>query len=417
MKVFHFLFTASCGPAIQALAEQVAPGDVVVVALDNSVRQQVTKVIRKQFIEKADAMPELAALADDFKLAAPAVEYAAYVDRAMDRMEIFLYEGMTLRMEGDDFRYYLTAMVVDLAARAVSSLIPGSQMFDGRSLVISSEGGIEQEATVARLKELPADRVSVVAGGFGRGDAGETVALRRTGSEVTAAMVAAARGADQLVFIVWNYDPAGITALSYEEAAQRFAVGRPVYPPALYPARRCGIPVVIKDVDGSVLMNISGEVAVRKDAIAGVICSEPMNLFTIIGTGLQGTVGVASSIFGALAARRVNIHFISQALSEYSITFAVAQSQTAAAEAALNEVLAAATSPDLYFTSCPVAILSVYGGQMLNRPGVSGKVYGALGAAGVNVLASSQGGEQLSISIVVAAEDASAAEAALSALV
>ena len=417
MKVFHFLFTASCRSAAQSLAGQVAPGDVVVVALDNSVRQQVTRVIRKQFVEKADATPELAALADDFKLTALAADYAAYVDRAMDRMEIFLYEGMTLRMEGEDFRYYLTAMVVDLAARAIASLIPGSQVFDGRSLVMSSEGGIEQEATVARMKELPSDVVSVVTGGFGHGDAGETVALRRTGSEVTAAMIAAARGADQLVFLVWNYDPAGITSLSYEEAAQRFAVGRPVYPPALYPARQNSIPVVIQDAEGPVLMNISGEVAVRKDAIAGVICSDPMDLFTIVGTGLQGTVGVASSIFGALAARRVNIHFISQALSEYSITFAVAQSQTAAAEEALKEVIAAATSPDLYYSSCPVAILSVYGGQMLNRPGVSGKVYGALGAAGINVLASSQGGEQLSISIVVASADAAAAEAALSALV
>ena len=156
---------------------------------------------------------------------------------------------------------------------------------------------------------------------------------------------------------------------------------------------------------------------VRKDGIAGVICSEEMELYTVFGTGLLGTIGVASSIFGALAEAGVNIHFISQALSEYSITFAVSSHQTEKAEKALKKIIAASTSPDLYFDRCAVAVLSVYGSQMQNRPGVSGKVFGALGAAGVNILASSQGGEQLSISIVVAASDAAAAKAALEKLV
>ena len=53
---------------------------------------------------------------------------------------------------------------------------------------------------------------------------------------------------------------------------------------------------------------------------------------------------------------------------------------------------------------------------MRNVPGISGKVYSALGRAGINVIASSQGGEELSISIVVAEKDVEAAEKLLSIL-
>ena len=220
------------------------------------------------------------------------------------------------------------------------------------------------------------------------------------------------------MFVVDGYAPEAKATLTYEEAAQRFAAGRPVFPPALYPAKRSGIPVVLEALDGTRLLTIQGQVEdVRKEGIAGVICSEGMDLYTVFGTGLLGSIGVASKIFGALADAGVNIHFISQALSEYSITFAVAHPQSEKAETALQHVIASSTSPDLYFDRCAVAILSVYGSQMQNRPGVSGKVFGALGAAGVNILASSQGGEQLSISIVVAAADAGAAKAALEGLV
>ncbi len=417
MKVFHFPFTPTA-TAARPLAGQVSAGDVVIVSLDRPVRRLVEQIITTQFTLKTDATALLQTLANSFKEAAPFPEYVAYVDKVVARMEVFLYEGMTLQMKGNDFLYYLSALVTELAAKAVGAYIPGSQVYDGRSLIVSSEGEIEREASEARLKELPADAVSVIAGGFGLGVAGETVTLRRTGSEVMAGMVAAVRGASELVFLVDGYAPEAKATLTYEEAAQRFAAGRPVFPPALYPVKRSGIPVVLEGMDGARLLTIQDQVEdVRRDGIAGVICSEEMDLYTVYGTGLLGSIGVASKIFGALADAGVNIHFISQALSEYSITFAVAHPQSEKAEKALQHVIAASTSPDLYFERCAVAILSVYGSQMQNRPGVSGKVFGTLGAAGVNILASSQGGEQLSISIVVAEADAVVARAALEGLV
>jgi aspartokinase len=53
-----------------------------------------------------------------------------------------------------------------------------------------------------------------------------------------------------------------------------------------------------------------------------------------------------------------------------------------------------------------VGIVTVYGDRMKNVPGTSGKVYGALGAAGISIIAAAQGGEELSISMAVDAAEA-----------
>ncbi len=51
---------------------------------------------------------------------------------------------------------------------------------------------------------------------------------------------------------------------------------------------------------------------------------------------------------------------------------------------------------------------------MRNLPGTSGAVFSKLGAAGINIIASAQGGEELSISLVVAAQDVDKAAEILS---
>ena len=52
-----------------------------------------------------------------------------------------------------------------------------------------------------------------------------------------------------------------------------------------------------------------------------------------------------------------------------------------------------------------VGIVTVFGSKMRNVSGTSAAVFGKLGAAGVNIIASAQGGEELSISLVVDAAD------------
>jgi aspartate kinase len=64
-----------------------------------------------------------------------------------------------------------------------------------------------------------------------------------------------------------------------------------------------------------------------------------------------------------------------------------------------------------------VSIVTIVGAGMRGTPGISGKVFSALGHQGVNVIAIAQGSSECSISIVVAANDTALAVSQIHALI
>ena len=269
---------------------------------------------------------------------------------------------------------------------------------------------VDRVLTDQAIAALPRKGVTFIAGGFGRKVTGETVSLGRGGSELTANIFGAVLQAGSVRCYVPEFRDETLSALSYEEAAQRFAQDGPVYPPALLPAKKAGLNL---EVIGETSLRIApADALTGGKGITGVVVSGPMNLLTVYGTGLLGSVGISSAIFGLLAGKGINIHFISQSLSEYSISFAVKRTDAAMAEEAIRSLICGQLT-DLSYDNRAVEIVSVFGQRMKHVPGISGKVYSALGEAGVNVIASSQGGEELSISIVVEEADAALAREAL----
>jgi aspartate kinase len=64
-----------------------------------------------------------------------------------------------------------------------------------------------------------------------------------------------------------------------------------------------------------------------------------------------------------------------------------------------------------------VAIITVVGVGMIHTPGVSGRIFTALGEGDVNVIAIAQGSSEVSISMVVDAQEAETAVKRLHALI
>ena len=64
-------------------------------------------------------------------------------------------------------------------------------------------------------------------------------------------------------------------------------------------------------------------------------------------------------------------------------------------------------------TDQPVAVVAAVGDRMRGTPGIAATVFGALGSAGINVIAISQGSSERNISLVVAEPDAAEAVRAL----
>jgi aspartokinase/homoserine dehydrogenase 1 len=129
-----------------------------------------------------------------------------------------------------------------------------------------------------------------------------------------------------------------------------------------------------------------------------------------------GIPGVAHKLFGALRAVDVSVVMISQASSEHSICFAVPQAQADLAKRTVAETFFAemqrgeVQTVDSRASCCIVAMV---GDGMIERLGMSGKFFSALGKAGVNIRAIAQGSSERNISAVIEQHEATKALRAL----
>jgi aspartokinase len=107
---------------------------------------------------------------------------------------------------------------------------------------------------------------------------------------------------------------------------------------------------------------------------------------------------------------------ISQASSENNICFVVNSKEVPPVLRALRKALELDImlgNVEDVSSDDSIAVVAVVGDRMKGTPGIAGRVFGALGTAGVNVIAISQGSSELNISLIVPASDAVAAVGAI----
>jgi aspartate kinase len=127
-------------------------------------------------------------------------------------------------------------------------------------------------------------------------------------------------------------------------------------------------------------------------------------LINVNGAQMIGRPGVARAIFTALAEREVNVMMISQGSSEANISIIVELDHMETAAEALKPMVEQGIVREV--TANPdVAAVAVVGAGMIGTPGISGRIFTALGLAGVNIMMISQGSSEVNISFVVKESD------------
>jgi len=269
-----------------------------------------------------------------------------------------------------------------------------------------------------RLQQKGRHRVVPVVTGFiGSTEDGRTTTIGRNGSDYTAAILGAALKAS--VIEIWtdvdgilSADPRAVPSafvlpqMSYEEAMELSYFGAKVLHPAtIAPAVAKKIPIIIKntfhpEAPGTLI----SEGTENWEGVAkGITSVDEIALLSLRGMGMVGVPGTAERLFRSLASHHVNVILISQASSEHTICFAVAKSdlvhaRRAVAEEFRYELQSKLTSLDERPNQSIVAIV---GEGMKGAPGVSGKVFQALGRNNVNVSAIAQGASERNISFVI----------------
>src|SRR5580765_3316768 len=272
--------------------------------------------------------------------------------------------------------------------------------------------------------------IPVVTGFIGATDDGQTTTIGRNGSDYSASIVGAAVGAS--VIEIWtdvdgvlSADPRMVPSafvlpeMSYEEAMELSYFGaKVIHSATIAPAVAKKIPILIKNTfkpsaPGTL---ISGRRDASGETLAkGITTVGDLSLLTVSGPGMVGMPGVAERLFRTLAASKANIILISQASSEHTICFAIRSDDAARGIEAIEREFRHEVNDRLMHVDPKdgQAILAVVGEGMRGRPGVSGKLFDALGRNSININAIAQGGSERNISCVI---DASQQVRALNAI-
>lgn len=265
-------------------------------------------------------------------------------------------------------------------------------------------------------------RTLFVTGFIASNDEGRTTTLGRGGSDYTAAIFGSALNAEEIE--IWTDVNGMMTAdprmvkkafslpeLSYTEAMElSFFGAKVIYPPTMIPAFLKKIPIVIRNTfepefPGSVIRHNCENSDL---AIKGISSINEISIINIEGSGMVGKAGFSGRLFSLLAREQINVILITQSSSEHSITFAIHPSDAARAQYLIEqefelELLAKKLEAPVFEQG--LSVLAIVGENMKQTPGISGKLFHALGRNGINVRAIAQGSSEYNISVVVSRED------------
>jgi len=132
--------------------------------------------------------------------------------------------------------------------------------------------------------------------------------------------------------------------------------------------------------------------------------ADDISLVKVQGSGMIGVAGIAQRLFNALARDKISIILITQASSEYSISFAIHPDGTLEAEQAIREEFyheIETLHTIRLLIEKDLSVIAIVGERMRHTPGISAKLFQSLGRNGVNVIAIAQGSSELNISVVI----------------
>jgi aspartate kinase len=386
--------------------------------LIDEVRNRHRETIRTLFPKNGERTP-LLALIDRY-----IAELSAYC-RSIHVMGEITPRGMdTIVSLGER----MNARVVAAALRSKSL---DSQAVDATELIITDDAFQHamplMDETRQQIQEklcplLDEGVIPVVTGFIAATSEGITTTLGRGGSDYTAAILGDCLDADE----VWTWtdvdgvmtadprvvsDARVIPEVSFNEVSELAYFGAKVlHPKTIRPVLERGIPLWVKNTfnPSHPGTRISRRAIRTPGIITAVALIRELSMVTVEGRGMLGVPGIAARTFSAVAKTGASVLMISQASSEQSICFVVPTSVTPNVIKSLEEeMILELTRRDIdrIRAQDDVVIVTAVGAGLRDTPGIAARIFGALGDAGINVIAIAQGSSEHSISLVVSAED------------
>ena len=274
------------------------------------------------------------------------------------------------------------------------------------------DGSVDQETSYAALRSLVTGQGVVIPGFYGLMPDGHIRTFSRGGSDITGALAAAALNAD--IYENWTdvsgilmadprivENPQAIPEVTYDELRELSYSGAQVlHEGTIFPVREKNIPLNIRNTnapeDPGTMIRESFDTDADPDRfITGITGKKDFTIISMSKRGMSNEVGVLWKMLTILERHNISIDYAPNGIDNVSVVMST-ESIAPCLYAVLGEIQQE-LHPDSLQVHDQIAVVAAVGRRMAFRPGISGKVFAALGKAGINIRMINQGPDELNI--------------------
>ncbi len=274
------------------------------------------------------------------------------------------------------------------------------------------DGSVDMERSYALLREKVGEKGVVIPGFYGLMPDGHIRTFSRGGSDITGALAAAAL--DAQVYENWTDvsgilmvdprivdDPEAIPEVTYDELRELSYSGAQVlHEGTIFPVREKNIPVNIRNTNapddpGTMIQEQFGPDHDHDRFITGITGKKNFSILSMSKRGMSNEVGVLRKMLTVLERYNISIDYAPNGIDNVSVVM-----PTESLEPYLYAIMSEIerdVKPDSLEVHDQIAIVAAVGRRMAYRPGISGKIFAALGEAGINIRMINQGPDELNI--------------------
>ena len=351
----------------------------------------IVETIRTRFVEIRDELELEYNIEEEFDKLMPRLNKSMGVDELVSRGE------------------YLTA-------RLMAEYL-GFGFVDAADVIhFGFDGHIDREKTYSAIKQAYEQQEKILNPGFyGKLPGGKIKLMSRGGSDITGAMAAAAVQAD--VYENWTdvsgilmadprivKDPSPIARISYAELRELAYMGASVlHEESILPVKEPGIALNIRNTnrpqdEGTMIVDAIEEEEADERFITGIAGRQNYSIITVIKRNMDVS-GSLRKALEILDRYHAVVEHITLGLDTYAFVTA-----TEPLGDSIYDILAdmqKSIRPDELTVKDGISLVAAVGRKMTSRPGISGKLFKALGDNGVNIRTIAQGADELSIIVGV----------------
>jgi len=283
------------------------------------------------------------------------------------------------------------------------------------------DGTIDKKKTHDKLEEtLGKSKKAILPGFYGSYPDGSIKTFSRGGSDITGSIIASAAKAD--MYENWTdvsgflmadprivKNPQQIKRITYEELRELSYMGASVlHDEAVFPVRQAGIPINIKNTNepenpGTIIVDDDkmDENYQNDHIITGVAGRKNFTVFYIHKEHMANEVGIVRKALEVFENRGISIDHIPSGIDSFSIVLPTESVEKATYE--IVEELKAKCMTDSVKVHKNLSLITTVGKRMAYKPGISAKLFVALGDNNINIRMIDQGSSE--INIIVGVED------------